>query len=270
MSLIGNGPYRGMTLHKLIKKLGKTLLGSDIDTIRFPLLVKVIDAAQHLSVQVHPDDRDAALLGSEAKTECWVVLDAAEDAAVYAGFRHGVSENIFKEALKKDALLECLEKIDVQRGDVIYIPGGSIHAILSGCLILEVQQNSNTTYRIYDWGRGRELHLKQAMQVLHFDHIEGLLKTPEVIGSNPKIEKLVTTPYFSIEKIELTSTWSHPVDPRSFEVYFCLSGQGELEVQGHSELYREGMSYLIAAGSEEVSWVCRTKSEIFRITTSVL
>jgi len=269
MSLITNGAYRGYTLHKLEQELGSKLLGTACSSARFPLLIKLIDAAENLSVQVHPNDKDAALLGAEAKSECWVVLDAEEDAAVYAGLKKGVTQRVFEEACKQDRVLECLEKIPVQEGDVIYVPGGCVHAILSGCLLLEVQQNSNTTYRIYDWGRGRDLHLEKALQVIQWDLLENLQKKPELISSSPQQWSLITCPYFSIQKIEIKQAWTTPVDPKGFQVFFCLSGNGEVEVQQRAETYREGMSCLIAAASEQVTWTPTSPSILIRITLNL-
>lgn len=265
MCEVKNGKYQGYTLHKLMQKMGTDLVGEQAKS-RFPLLIKLIDATENLSIQVHPNDRDAALLGSEAKTECWVVLHATSDAAVYAGFKAGVTKAIFENAIEKDLILECLDKISVKPGDVIYIPGGTVHAILKGCLLLEVQQNSNTTYRMYDWGRGRELHLEKSCQVIQYNQKGPLLQKPEIISKTPFISKLVHCPYFTIERMEIKKSEKVSVNPQSFEVLFCVEGQGEVEVQQKSETYREGSTFLIPAASKTKEFRPKKNSVFLKIT----
>lgn len=162
------------SLQELITTLGTNLIGTATESELFPLLIKLIDAKQRLSVQVHPNDKQAEKYGGEAKTEMWYVLDAAPESQVFAGLTHGTSKKTFEEALEKEKLESVLQSVKAVPGESIYIPGGLVHAIGEGCLLLEVQQNSNTTYRVYDWGRfdtngrPRELHVKDAMQVINW------------------------------------------------------------------------------------------------------
>lgn len=266
MSVILNGEYKGWTLHKLIRKMGKQLLGSKIHSMRFPLLIKLIDAAQNLSVQVHPNDKDAALLGSEAKTECWVILAASDDAAVYVGLDGKLSEKKLEQLLQDEQIVDRLKKIAVAAGDVIYVPGGCIHAICSGCLLLEVQQNSNTTYRIYDWGRGRQLHLEEAKQVITTSTAKSGKRQPQPIPADADRSLLIDSPYFRIEDIRIIGRKILAVSEESFEVLFCIEGSGDIEIQGNIEKYREGESFLAPAMSKEIALVSNKKSHFLRIT----
>ncbi|MCH9614459.1 MAG: putative mannose-6-phosphate isomerase GmuF [Chlamydiia bacterium] len=183
----------------------KTLLDLDLNTLlgkpceRFPLLVKIIDAHANLSVQVHPST------GVEAKTEAWHVIDANEEACVWAGFKRPMTPELIRESLENHTIENYLTKIPVKAGDTIFIPGGRVHAIGAGCLILEVQQTSNTTYRLYDWGRPRELHIEKALEVINFENID-----------NPLQSLPLHTPFFNLSK------FTGPSKRTGFEIVFNL------------------------------------------------
>lgn len=176
MSIVAHGQLKGRSLRFLCETFGAALTGTRAGTGRFPILLKILDARETLSVQVHPDDEAAAMHGGEAKSEMWHVLEADPGACVYDGFVPGVTAASFKEALKSNHLEALLNKRLVKAGDTIFMPGGRVHAIGAGCLLLEIQQNSNTTYRIHDWGRlgadgqPREVHLDQALKVIRWDN----------------------------------------------------------------------------------------------------
>jgi len=171
-SRVANGPYAGQTLSELIAGHGSTLLGKHaarFDT--FPLLVKLIDARLPLSVQVHPDDARAQQLAGVpfGKTEAWIVVEADPGSRIYAGLREGVGPNELAVALKQDRIEEVLHSFEPQPGDVVYLPAGTIHALGGGVAIFEVQQTCDVTYRLYDWGRPRELHIAEALACVDFD-----------------------------------------------------------------------------------------------------
>jgi mannose-6-phosphate isomerase len=165
------GPYAGLTLSRTIALRGADILGPRHDTA-FPLLVKLIDAAQTLSVQVHPDEKTAARWGGEAKSEMWFVLAATPDAHIYSGFRPGTTEADVRRALAQGTVADLLQRFPAKPGMVFNTPGGRVHAIGAGCLLLEIQQDANTTYRLYDWdrldrnGTPRPLHVEQALRVI--------------------------------------------------------------------------------------------------------
>lgn len=165
VSIIDNGDLKGTTIRQLmcdhrLELLGKAKAQGDY----FPLLVKIIDAKETLSVQVHPTDKAAKSLASEPKTESWLVLNGSDsDARVWSGLKQKLTKNELASYLSHETIAGAMACYQALPDDIFFIPSGTIHAIGSGCLILEVQENSNTTYRLYDWGRGRELHLKEAM-----------------------------------------------------------------------------------------------------------
>ncbi|MCC7519539.1 MAG: class I mannose-6-phosphate isomerase [Verrucomicrobiae bacterium] len=184
-SVIADGPWRGKTLRELLDTRGAEVMRRPWPKgQRFPLLVKILDCAERLSLQVHPPPAVAAALGGEPKTEAWYLLDAAPGAALLAGFRRGTTRAAFARALRsgKPGEIEAMiSRLPVRRGDAIFTPSGRIHAIDAGCLILEVQQNSDTTYRVYDWGRvgldgrPRALHLEESLCAADFEDVEPLL-----------------------------------------------------------------------------------------------
>lgn len=238
MSVIENGPLKGLTLHELFLEHKEALMGKDSHFERFPLLIKIIDAAESLSVQVHPNDETAAKFGGEAKTESWVVLDAAEKAIVYAGLKANISKKEILQKLPTKEILSLMRTIPIKKGDVISIPGGRLHAIGAGSLVFEVQQNSNTTYRVYDYDRGRPLHLEQAKKVMLYDDTEDPLKTPLPLEKTKGYirTELIRTPYFVIEKwiIHHTIPWEKLED--KMEILFILEGEISLIPTGRSLL----------------------------------
>ncbi|MCB1080572.1 MAG: mannose-6-phosphate isomerase [Chlamydiia bacterium] len=238
MSVIENGPLKGLTLHELFLEHKEALMGKDSHFERFPLLIKIIDAAESLSVQVHPNDETAAKFGGEAKTESWVVLEAAEKAIVYAGLKANISKEEMLQKLPTKEILSLMRTIPIKKGDVIFIPGGRLHAIGAGSLVFEVQQNSNTTYRVYDYDRGRPLHLEQAKKVMLYDDTEDPLKTPLPLEKTKGYirTELIRTPYFVIEKwiIHHTIPWEKLED--KMEILFILEGEISLIPMGRSLL----------------------------------
>lgn len=201
-SVIANGKYAGMTLDGFIKAEGKEVLGENCRRFRdFPILVKFIDAKDNLSIQVHPDNRYALKNeGQYGKTEMWYVMDAAEDAYLYFGFKKEISKEEFAERIENDTLLEVLKAVPVHKGDVFFIESGTMHAIGKNILIAEIQQNSNVTYRVYDYGRvgkdgkKRELHVDKALDVAK--------RTP---SSNPSgcYPHIADCDYFTVDKLNL-------------------------------------------------------------------
>ncbi len=198
MSLIGNGPKKGMTLKSFLNEK------------KFPLLVKIIDAKEHLSVQIHPNEEVALMFGGEPKNEMWLAL---EKSSVYAGLKEGVTKEDFLEALKDDSVVRLLRKFLLEKGEAIFIPAGLVHAICGDSLLLEVQQNSNTTYRLYDWGRkGRELHLEKGLSCMLMDY------RPAVIPNS--VETIVSNRFFNVKRCRIND--SIKIDGN--QILFCISG----------------------------------------------
>lgn len=271
------GPWAGATLGELVSRLGTRLLGSAVASSpgvapAFPLLIKLIDARERLSVQVHPDDAAAALCGGEAKTEAWHILEAAPGAQVFAGLRPGTTEASFRAALAASRLEECLRAIPVRAGDTIYIPGGRVHAICEGCLLLEVQQNSNTTYRVYDWGRvgtdgkPRELHIDQALRVIRWDDAGEPRTIPRATVGDDGVAslELVTSPYFRLERLALGGPLTCRNDGRSFHALFASEVALDIEhADGRVEV-PFGRSCLIPAGLAGYRLIPRAPGQVLR------
>ncbi|MFW6029589.1 MAG: type I phosphomannose isomerase catalytic subunit, partial [Halanaerobiales bacterium] len=213
-SKISNGRYQGSGLKSLFKKYPKELLGQnfeDTDSDRFPLLVKILDANDKLSVQVHPDNQYAKKIENElGKTEMWYILDAKENAKLVYGVKDDTDKNSFAKAINEGNLENYLNEIVVSKGDVIFIPAGTVHAIEEGILLAEIQQNSDTTYRVYDWnrtdkdGQSRQLHVDKALDVINFDqdisNAKAKILRKQLEGYTRSF--LAACPYFITEKIE--------------------------------------------------------------------
>lgn len=179
-SVIANGALRGQTLRGLMESQPAALLGQrEPMPSRFPLLIKILDARETLSLQVHPPAALAAELGGEPKTEMWYVAEAAPGAELFAGLKAGVTRTQFEQALADQTVAECFHRLPVRRGDALFLPSGRVHALGGGTVIFEIQQNSDTTYRVFDWnridpgtGKGRELHVAQSLASIDFQDVE--------------------------------------------------------------------------------------------------
>lgn len=233
MSHVANGRLKGESLAALTSRFGGKLLGRGLSPTRFPLLVKLIDARERLSLQVHPGDTHEARGEGEAKTEAWHILDAPERGRVIAGLKKGTTEASFLEALRNNKLRGILRSVPVTAGDTVFIPGGRLHAIGEGLLILEVQQNSNTTYRVHDWdrvdtrGKPRELHLEQALRVIQWSDAQPVKVRSRITHDKPgtKVTELVKSPYFLLEKIETTAPFFVHHSGSSFHALFTGSDE---------------------------------------------
>ncbi len=209
VSVISNGPLAGRDLRWLMEHHATELLGSaPSQNGRFPLLVKILDAQQKLSVQVHPPASVAESLNGEPKSEMWHVTHAAPDADIYVGLKKGVSREEFARRLNDGSVAESLHRIPTQDGDSIYLPSGRLHAIGAGNVIFEIQQNSDTTYRVFDWnrvgldGQPRELHVEQAMKSIDFDDFEPSLSDEAEAAQQGMATRLLTAnEHFKAERI---------------------------------------------------------------------
>ena len=256
MSLVTNGPLAGATLNRLVGELGEALLGAGQASPSFPLLIKIIDAAKRLSVQVHPNDRTAPLTGGEPKTETWYVLDADPGAAVFAGLTPGTTAASFRRAVAAGQVAECLVRVPIEPGMVIFIPGGRVHAVGEGALLLEVQQNSNTTYRVHDWGRvghdgqPRALHIEEAMQVIDWTDDTSPCVAPVRIDASdsPARWELVRSPYFRLERLDLAGAVTCRNDGAGFHVLFSTDSHLCVEAGGETLEIGPGTSCLLPAG----------------------
>ena len=250
-STIVNGVYAGKTLEEYIEEAGKEVLGKNCRRFRdFPILIKFIDAKQNLSIQVHPDNRYALKNeGQYGKTEMWYVMDAGKDAFLYYGFKKEISKEEFAGRIQEDTLLEVLNAVPVQKGDVLFIESGTIHAIGEDILIAEIQQNSNVTYRVYDYGRvgkdgkKRDLHIEKALAVTN--------RVP-LIKSKSSYPHVADCDYFTVDKLNLDGQMMRRmegyVSEESFVSILILDGEGTVSC-GDEVTYKKGDSLFLPAGS---------------------
>ena len=250
-STIVNGAYAGKTLEEYIEAEGKEVLGTNCRRFRdFPILTKFIDAKQDLSIQVHPDNRYALKNeGQYGKTEMWYVVDAGKEAFLYYGFKKEVSKEEFARRIREDTLLEVLNAVPVQKGDVLFIESGTIHAIGKDILIAEIQQNSNVTYRVYDYGRvgkdgkKRDLHIEKAIAVTN--------RVP-LIKSRSSYPHVADCDYFTVDKLNMDGRMmcrvEGTVSEESFVSILILDGEGVVSC-GNKVSYQKGDSLFLPAGS---------------------
>ena len=253
MSVIANGPLSGTTLKDLLEKRKGELLGIDSHLFHFPLLLKLIDAHQNLSIQVHPNDDTAKQFGGEAKTEAWYILEAEKNAQIYAGFKTLYPKETIKNSLPTKEILSLMRKISVHKDEVAFIPGGRLHAIGSGCLILEIQQNSNTTYRVYDWERiDRTLHIKEAERVIEWNDCKDPMILPILLENKEEYKRweVVKCPHFTMEKWEISQSIDWEKKNNQFEILFFLNGDGKI-LASDSYPIKKGMTCLLPAISEK-------------------
>lgn len=231
---VASGPYKGLTLRALINRFGESLLGSKASlnqSSRFPLLIKLIDAHQNLSVQVHPDDNLAHLRNlPSGKTEMWYVIDTEPGATICSGLRERMDVDDYRRRVADGSFASTVAKYESHPGDVFFIPAGRIHAIGAGNLVAEIQQSSDITYRIYDYGRldsdghQRELHTELAADAIDFNVLPDYRQT--VAASKPNREStLVACEFFNVGKIELEREMLIGNDGSSFIILVCVSGR---------------------------------------------
>lgn len=259
MSIIINGDHKGKSLHDLVTSMKHDLLGKNIESDRFPLLVKMIDAKQNLSVQVHPNDNNAILTGGEAKTEMWYVLDSEPNSMIYAGMKPGTTYDKFETARMNNSLeSNILAPVPSKPGRTIFVPGGKIHAIGAGCLLLEIQQNSNTTYRIYDWGRvdkegnSRELHIEKGLKVIDWETPCPEVVPPRLLESESENQwwNIIDCPFFRTKRIDLTVPEEISHDGNSFHALFVAKGSALIGANGVMASAIKGTSCLIPAAAK--------------------
>lgn len=235
-NIVSGGFYNGLKLSKAMEKMGKSCLGKKAEKFKdFPQLIKLIDAAHNLSVQVHPSDEYALEKeGQYGKTEMWYVLDAKENSGIYYGFKKEISKSEFKERIENNNLLEVLNFVPAKKGDCFFIPSGTIHAIGEGLLIAEIQQNSNVTYRVYDYGRKgndgkpRELHVDKALEVANLTPVQDNFNKKVSLLDGGKLTHLAKCDYFDVSHLEINGEYkSKPKD--SFVAVLIISGKGKIE-----------------------------------------
>ena len=229
-STVCGGEYDGITLTELVEKLGNDCLGNNCaDFPFFPMLIKLIDAAKPLSIQVHPSDEYALKNENQfGKTEMWYIVDCDEGASLYYGFKGDVSKEEFESRIADGTLCDILNEVPVHKGDCFFITAGTIHAIGAGILIAEIQQNSNCTYRVFDYGRlgadgkPRPLHIEKALAVTE-------RCAPVHPFGKPENDTLAECEYFKVERLNIAGEREIYVGEDSFSALLCTCGEAEVD-----------------------------------------
>jgi mannose-6-phosphate isomerase len=258
---VANGPLTGKTLAQLSQHYQRELVGEAArDAGRFPLLLKFLFPHEKLSVQVHPDDERAVRSGQPwGKTECWYVAHAKPGSQIALGLRSGVTAKEFEQAIHQSRAEESLNWINVYPGDMIYVAGGTVHTLGPGSVIVETQQQSDTTYRLYDYGRPRELHLKDGLEAVKEKVSSGKVVRPAPVqlpSGKSRQEKLVFAPYFVVDKFEVKETVRIPapdLDNRSsVQILVGIDGCGVVEATGADPVtFAKGDAVVVPACMEE-------------------
>ena len=264
-SVVAEGPLKGKTIAQLVKEYKGELVGEHVYANtgdEFPLLIKFIDALSDLSIQVHPNDELAAKRhnGSKGKTEMWYVVAADKGAHLLAGLTQKITPEEYAAKVAAGTITDVLARYDVHPGDVFFLPAGRIHAICGGCFIAEIQQTSNITYRIYDYGRlgldgkPREVHTELAKDAIDYT-VYPDYRTHYSPEQNEE-QEVVSCQYFTTSIYDLTLPYAKDLsDIDSFMVVMCLSGEGTLEVDGEEVPVRQGETVLIPAAADDICFV---------------
>lgn len=271
---VEQGPYAGFTLTQLVECEREALVGKNVYKrfgSNFPLLVKFIDAEQDLSVQVHPNDELAQQRhGCCGKSEMWVVVNTQEGAHLLSGFNTEITVEEYEQRVANSTLHEVLNRYEVKPGDVFFLPSGRVHSIGAGCLICEIQQSCDITYRIYDHGRvdaqgrPRQLHIEEAREAIDFTPCKDVQVQPATLDC--PLQTLVESPYFTTNRLHLENTMGIDVaDVDSFIVYVCLHGKCLIQSEGEEVMLTAGHTVMLAADAEEVTIHPDTDCELLEV-----
>ena len=265
LSIVSEGDLKGYSIPELINKFGTEFAGTDLsekDQELFPLLIKLIDANNNLSVQVHPDDEYAFINenGELGKNEMWYILDAKPGSTLIYDVTEGTTKEKFAEAIKNGTVENTLNTIEVFPGDVINIPAGLVHAIGKGIILAEIQQNSNTTYRVYDYdrkdaeGNSRPLHIEKSLDTIDFRIEKGKEKCQGIVSNLPDggtKNNLIANKYFSVEKYSVKSSIEEKADGSKFYIYIFTEGNCTIFHDGKEYLFGKGDTVLVPASIGE-------------------
>ena len=273
-SVIANGPLAGKDIRWLMEHHAAEILGTAKPAAdgRFPLLCKILDARDKLSLQVHPSAGQAAKLKGEPKTEMWFIADAAPAASLYVGLKRGVTRTEFEQRIADGSVAECFHRIPVRAGDTMFLPSGRVHAIGDGLVIFEIQQNSDTTYRVFDWnrvgldGKARELHVAQSLASIDFNDFEPQLVETK-FEPDGKIQKrtLVKDPLFNVEVWKLNPAVRSLLNPGKLQVLAVTAGEIEIRSGSASADLAAGQFALIPASLEKADILASSEAALLRV-----
>lgn len=252
-SIVANGPLKGKTLGELVRESPQELFGSKLVTKTFPLLFKFLDANRDLSIQVHPDDTQGAKLDPPdlGKTEAWYILDAEPDAKLYVGMKEGITRERLANAVETGTIVDCMHVIEPRPGDCFFIPAKTVHALGKGLLVAEIQQASNTTFRLFDWnrtgpdGKPRPLHIEQSLATTDFERGPVEPRKPQ-LTSDPAIERLVTCEKFVLDRWQFDGRKSIGGED-GFHIVAVLDGKIRTSHAQLDQCLGKGSTFLIPA-----------------------
>jgi mannose-6-phosphate isomerase len=260
INIVANGAFAGRDLHWLIEHLGADLLnGAELQHGRFPLLIKILDASDKLSLQVHPPASKAHLLGGEPKTELWYIAEAQPGAELYVGLRHGCTREQFTQKLKDGSVADCFHRLSVKAGDAMFLPSGRVHALGAGMVIFEIQQNSDTTYRVFDWnragldGKPRELHVNESLESIDFFDFEPTPLRPTALPGSKHVRSLLRDPLFSVDLAVLRTAEPLPLSSGIMRIVGVVRGELVVRYASGDLKLSAGQFCLIPAALAEVS-----------------
>jgi mannose-6-phosphate isomerase len=273
-SVIANGTFAGKSLHWLMENHARELLGDakPASENRFPLLIKILDAREKLSLQVHPPASKAAELKGEPKTEMWFIADAAPGAELFVGLKRGVTRAEFEKKIADGSVAECFHRVPVRAGDTMFLPSGRVHAIGDGLVIFEIQQNSDTTYRVFDWnrtgldGKPRELHVAQSLASIDFNDFEPKLAGGKSSGDDKiKSRALVRDPLFNVEHLEIKSGAVAKLKEHKLQIVAAVSGQ--IEIKGGLEIVNlsAGQFCLVPGSLKQTEILAKSDAALLRV-----
>ncbi len=258
-----NGELAGLGLDQIRETYGAAWFGSrgfSEKNGRFPLLIKLLDCNDDLSVQVHPTDSYERLPAGElGKTEMWYILAAKPDAKIIYGLQSNIDRAALESAIHEGRIMECLQEVPVKAGDAFYIPAGTVHALCAGVVVAEIQQNSDTTYRLYDYNRPgldgqlRELHIEDSLNVIAYEGAGATRMETGNLDAGQWLE-IARSPYFVVEKGIVSGPWALSTAPESFVILVIAEGEGTLSWDGGSQAVKAGECFLLPAtlGSYEL------------------
>ncbi len=273
-SVIANGPLSGKDLHWLMENNRGELLGYSKATPenRFPLLVKLLDAQEKLSLQVHPPASKAAELRGEPKTEMWYIADAAPGAELYVGLKPGATREEFERKVRDGSVADCFHRVPVRAGDTMFLPSGRVHAIGAGLLIFEIQQNSDTTYRVFDWnrlgldGKPREMHVAESLASIDFNDFAPALVSGALTGSDViKSRVLVRDPLFVVVEFQLAANATLPFLSGRLQIIACVSGRLHIDHKIAPVDLAAGQFCLMPASVGKISLQAASATTLLRV-----
>jgi mannose-6-phosphate isomerase len=273
VSVIANGPLAGKNLRWFMELHATDLLGKAGSLSgRFPLLIKLLDAQDTLSLQVHPPASKAAQLGGEPKTEMWYIAEASPGAQLLAGLKRGITRQEFERRIQDGSVAQCFHRLPVSNGDALFLPSGRVHALGKGLVLFEIQQNSDTTYRVFDWnrlgldGKPRDLHIEESLACIDFDDFEPGLVQSSFTNEGPIRRRfLVKDPLFTVEEVRLAKGCSDLLQQGEMHILGCLSGRLHVTGGGLTTMLSPGAFCLVPACLLEAMVFAESESAFLRV-----